>query len=63
MTAQDLPQDRRKAVRIVQVRHVVAGELDELDAKASSEGLSGTTVVVRAAFVTAREDERHLALP
>jgi hypothetical protein len=41
MIAQDLPQDRRKAVRIVQVRHVVARKLDGLDAKASSEGLSG----------------------
>jgi hypothetical protein len=42
---------------------VVTRKLDELDAKTSSEGLSGATVVVRAALVTSREDERHLALP
>jgi hypothetical protein len=57
MSPQGLPQDRRKAVRIVQVGHVVAGELDELDAEASSEGLSGATVVVRPALVTPGENE------
>jgi hypothetical protein len=51
MAAQDLSQDRRKAARIVQVCHVVARKLDEIDAEASGEGLSGATVVVRAALV------------
>ena len=56
MSAQGLPQDGRKAVRIVKVGHVVARKLDEVDPKASGEGLSRATVVVRAALASSREN-------
>jgi hypothetical protein len=63
MSVQDPPQDRHKALRIVQVGHVVARKLDELHAKAGGKRLTGPTVVVRPALVPSREDQRHLALP